>query len=207
MAEVQGRAGLGAGGSGSGGESDTHLLEAIAAQDENALQTFYKRHASTVHAFAMRRLNLTHIADEITNDTFVQVWRSAKNFRQNSSGKTWLLSIAKHKVMDALRTQYRTAQNEPPAPECDHDNVEDTAPGPYAQVLSRQKGTHLANCFEALSPDHRECLHLSFVEGLTLNEISEVVDAPANTVGTRIHHAKHKLKACMEACLGVGEVV
>ena len=45
------------------------------------------------------------------------------------------------------------------------------------------------------------------VEGMSLNEIAKVVDAPANTVGTRIHHAKHKLKACMEARLGVGEVV
>jgi RNA polymerase sigma-70 factor (ECF subfamily) len=160
-----------------------------------------------VYAFATRRLSAAHIAEEVTNDTFIQVWRSASSFEQRSSGKTWLLGIAKHKVMEAMRTHYRIADNEQPEPDGDHHQAADPAPGPYEQVLSRQKGTHLAECFEALSPDHRECLHLSIVEGMTLNEIAKVVDAPSNTVGTRIHHAKHKLKACLESRLGAGEVV
>lgn len=188
-------------------DGDAHLIKRIAAQDQAAMHTFYKRHARTVYAFAMRRLNAAHIADEVTNDTFIQVWRSAINFENRSSSKTWVLSITKHKVLDALRKHYRNADHEQADPRCEHHHTVDTAPEPYAQVLSRQKGEHLAHCFEALSSDHRECLHLSFVEGMTLSEISKVVDVPANTIGTRIHHAKKKLKACMEARLGDGEVV
>ena len=186
---------------------DCFLLKAIAAQDQQALQWFYNRHASTVYGFVKRRLSLEHLAEEVTNDTFIQVWRSAGSFEERSSAKTWLLAIAKYKVMDALRTQYRITTNEQPAPDKDEHQSLDPAPGPYEQVLSRQKGTHLIACFEALSPDHRESLHLSIVEGMTFNEIAKVVDAPSNTVGTRIHHAKQKLKACLESRLGVGEVV
>ena len=186
---------------------DTHLLQAIAAHDQNALHVFYKRYASTVHAFVTRRLSAGHLAEEVTNDTFIQVWRSASSFEERSSAKTWLLGIAKHKVMDAMRAHYRLADNEQLEADVDHHQAADPAPGPYEQVLSRQKGVHLAECFDALSPDHRECLHLSIVEGMTLGEIAKVVDAPSNTVGTRIHHAKHKLKACLESRLGVGEVV
>lgn len=193
--------------SGDIGQEDSVLLKAIAAQDQNALHMLYKRYASTVYAFATRRLNAAYIAEEVTNDTFIQVWRGASSFEGRSSAKTWVLGIAKHKVMDAMRTHYRLAGNEQPEPDCDHQQTADPAPGPYEQVLSREKGSHLSECLEALSPDHRECLHLSFVEGMTLSEIAKVVDAPSNTVGTRIHHAKHKLKACLESRLGVGEVV
>ena len=186
---------------------DRFLLKAIAGQDQQALQRFYNRHASMVYGFVKRRLSLEHLAEEVTNDTFIQVWRSAGSFEGRSSANTWLLAIAKYKVMDALRTQYRITTNEQAASDDDQHQSLDPAPGPYEQVLSRQKGAHLIACFEALSPDHRESLHLSIVEGMTFSEIAKVVDAPSNTVGTRIHHAKQKLKACLESRLGVGEVV
>ena len=189
------------------GSADGDLICAIAAQDQRALEVFYRRHARSVHAFVMRRLNMLHVADEVTNDTFVQVWRSAKSFAQRSSGKTWLLSIAKHRVMDAMRSHYRTTQHEQVTPDDAHQDIADAQPGPFEQAEMSQKASHLAACFDALSVDHRECIHLSFVEGMTLEEIAQIVDSPANTVGTRIHHAKQKLKACMEARLGVGEIV
>ena len=186
---------------------DVRLLQAIAAFDQQALKLLYARHATAVYAFVNRRLTTASAADEVTNDTFLQAWRSASSFEGRSSAKTWLYGIAKNKVMDALRSHYRVADHEQPELAGKVCNTADAAPGPYEQALSRQKGKHLAECFEALSPDHRECMHLSFVEGMTLQEISKVVDAPSNTVGTRIHHAKHKLKACLEGRLGVGEVL
>ena len=192
--------------SGEADECDSRLLRAIAARDQEALHAFYKRYASVIYAFVSRRLSAAHVVEEVTNDTFIQVWRSASSFEERSSAKTWVLGIAKHKVMDALRSYYRVADHEQPEHEGESCQVADSAPGPYEQVLSWQKGKHLAECFEALSPDHRESLHLSVVEGMTLSEIAKVIDAPSNTVGTRIHHAKHKLKACLESRLGVGEV-
>ena len=133
--------------------------------------------------------------------------RSAGKFQERASVRTWLLGIAKHIVMDALRAQYRSSNNEQSVPDLEHYETADPTPGPYELTLASQKGAQLVACFDALSPDHRECLHLAFVEGLTLGEIASVVNAPSNTVGTRIHHAKHKLKACLETRLGVGEVV
>ena len=109
--------------------------------------------------------------------------------------------------MDAMRSHYRTAQHEQATPDDAHQDTADAQPGPFEQAEMSQKASHLAACFDALSVDHRECIHLSFVEGMTLEEIAQIVDSPANTVGTRIHHAKQKLKACMEARLGVGEIV
>lgn len=188
-------------------QDDDCLLQAIAAQDQTALHMLYDRYAASVHAFVSRRIDSAHVADEVTNDTFVEIWRGAGKFEHRSSVKTWMLGIAKHKVMDAMRSRYRLADIEQANEGERLDEVPDQSPGPYEQALGRQRGAHLVECFDALPPDHRECLHLSIVEGMTLNEIAKVVNVPSNTVGTRIHHAKHKLKACLETRLGAGEVV
>lgn len=187
--------------------SDLALLTQIAARNAAAMEAFYKRHASTVYAFSYRRVADAALADEVTNDTLMQVWHSASSFAQLSNVKTWLLGIAKNKTLDALRTRYRADSREQDASEKDQQAFADTAPGVYAQLLAKQQGHHLSECFDQLPTEQRSCMHLSFVDGLTLAEIAQVMGVPANTVATRIHHAKRKLRECMECIFGKGEVL
>jgi RNA polymerase sigma-70 factor, ECF subfamily len=189
------------------GPSDLALLTQIAAHNTVAMETFYKRHASAVYAFSYRRVHDAALADEVTNDTLLQVWHSASSFAQQSSAKTWLLGIAKNKTLDALRTRGRLDAREQDTSEEEQHAFADTAPGAYAQLLAKQQGHHLGECFDQLPPEQRSCMHLSFVDGLTLAEIAQVMAIPANTVATRIHHAKRKLRECMECVFGQGEVL
>jgi RNA polymerase sigma-70 factor, ECF subfamily len=188
-------------------ESDQDLLSQISARSTAAMETFYKRHASAVYAFAHRRMGDTALADEVVNDTLHQVWQSAGKFAAQSSAKTWLLGIAKNKILDALRSKGRLQARELDTSEDEQHNFADTAPGVYAQLLARQQGHHLGQCFDQLPPEQQSCMHLSFVEGMTLAEIATVMAIPANTVATRIFHAKRKLRECMECIFGKGEVL
>lgn len=187
--------------------SDLALLTQIAAHNTSAMEVFYKRHASAVYAFCFRRIADAALADEVTNDTLMQVWHSASSFAQQSSAKTWLLGIAKNKTLDALRTRYRNNSREEVTSEEDQQAFVDTAPGAYAQLLAKQQGHHLNDCFDQLPPEQRSCMHLSLVEGLTLTEIAQVMGIPSSTAATRIHHAKRKLRECMECIFGKGEVL
>ncbi len=187
--------------------SDLALLTQIAAHSTGAMEVFYKRHASAVYAFSYRRMADAALADEVTNDTLLQVWHSASSFAQQSSPKTWLLGIAKNKSLDALRTRGRANAREQDTSDEDQQAFADTAPGAYAQLLAKQQGSHLSECFDKLPPEQRSCMHLSFVDGLTLAEIARVMGIPANTAATRIHHAKRKLRECMECIFGKGEVL
>lgn len=187
--------------------SDAALMIAIAKQSTAAMAVFYRRHASAVFAFAHRRLNDTALADEVVNDTLLQVWHSAKSFAQQSAPKTWVLGIAKNKILDVLRVRARDQARQADLPDEDRNEFEDTAPSVYATLLGRQKGTHLLQCFEKLPPEQQSCIHLSFVEGLSLADIAQVLDTPSNTVATRIHHAKRKLRQCMECIFGKGGVI
>lgn len=187
--------------------SDLALLTQIAEHNTAAMEVFYKRHASAVYAFSYRRITDAALADEVTNDTLMQVWHSSSSFAQQSSVKTWLLGIAKNKTLDALRTRYLKNSREEVTSEEDQQAFVDTAPGAYAQLLAKQQGNHLSECFDKLPPEQRSCMHLSFVDGLTLAEIAQVMGIPANTVASRIHNAKRKLRECMECIFGKGEVL
>lgn len=188
-------------------DDDLSLFERIGLRDATAMEIFYKRHASSVYSFAFRRLNDAALADEVVNDALHQVWVSAPLFAGLSSPKTWLLGITKNKILDALRCKGRIESREQEISEEDQLEFADTAPGIYAQLLARQKGQHLNQCFDNLPPEQQACMHLAFVEGMTLAEIAQVMTIPANTVATRIHHAKRKLLTCMECIFGKGEVL
>lgn len=189
------------------GDDDLSLLKRIGLRDPVAMETFYKRHAGSVYSFAFRRMNDAALADEVVNDTLLQAWVSSKTFTGQSSPKTWLLGIAKNKILDALRSKGRLEARTQETSEEDQQAFADTAPGAYAQLLAKQKGQHLSQCFDDLPPEQRACMHLSFVEGLSLAEIAQVMTIPANTVATRIHHAKRKLRDCMECIFGKGEIL
>ena len=188
-------------------EDDFSLLQRIALRDTAAMETFYKRHASAVYSFAFRRMNDAALADEVVNDTLLQAWVSASTFARQSSPKTWLLGIAKNKILDALRSKGKLEARQQDTSDEQQQAFADTAPGAYAQLLAKKQGQHLSHCFDELPAEQRDCMHLSFVEGLSLAEIAEVMTIPANTVATRIHHAKRKLRACMECIFGKGEVL
>ena len=186
---------------------DALLLQRMALRNTAAMETFYKRHASSVYSFAFRRMGDAALADEVVNDTLLQAWVSASTFAGQSSPKTWLLGIAKNKTLDALRSKGRLEARHQDLSAEETEAIADTAPGAYAQLLAKQQGKHLSHCFDELPTEQRDCMHLSFVEGLSLAEIAQVMTIPANTVATRIHHAKRKLRACMECIFGKGEVL
>ena len=188
-------------------DDDKSLVKRMALRDTAAMEAFYKRHASAVYSFAFRRMGDAPLADEVVNDTLLQAWVSASTFAGQSSPKTWLLGIAKNKTLDALRSKGRLEARQQDSSNDETEAFADTAPGAYAQLLAKQQGQHLSHCFDELPAEQRDCMHLSFVEGLSLAEIAQVMTIPANTVATRIHHAKRKLRACMECIFGKGEVL
>ena len=162
-------------------DDDLSLLKRIGLRDTAAMETFYKRHASSVYSFAYRRMNDAALADEVVNDTLHQAWVSASAFAGQSSPKTWLLGIAKNKALDALRSKGRLDTRQQEASDDEKEAFADTAPGAYAQLLAKQQSQHLSQCFDDLPPEQRDCIHFSFVEGMTLAEIAQVIKTATPT--------------------------
>jgi RNA polymerase sigma factor (sigma-70 family) len=180
--------------------SDEALLTQIAQQDRRAMHSFYVRHSQAVHAFAWRRLGDSDAAQDVVVDTMYEVWRGAGRFAGASQVKTWVLGIARHKLLDRQRADGRVETAE--LSEDLLETLADAAPGPYAMLAAKQRAQHLADCMEALPDVQKESLHLSFVEDMSLKEIALVQGVPMNTVATRVHHGKRKLADCLARGLG-----
>jgi RNA polymerase sigma-70 factor, ECF subfamily len=187
-------------------DSEESLLRAVALKDASAMEVLYKRLSSAVFAFAYRRINDETLADEVVNDTMMQVWKSAADFAHQSTVKTWVLGIAKNKSLDVLRTRSRALARETDVSDEELNQVADNSPDAYTLILSKQRAHHLVECFGQLSTEQQSCLHLFIVEGMSLNEIAQVLDVPLNTVATRIHHAKRRLKEKLESLFGKEDV-
>jgi RNA polymerase sigma-70 factor, ECF subfamily len=187
-------------------DSDERLLEAICLKNASAMETLYKRHSRAAFSFAYRKVGDEALADEVVNDAMMQVWRSASTFSNKSSVKTWIFGIAKNKCLDVLRSRGKALWREAELSDDEIKQLEDPTPGAYTLLLSKQKGHHLVECFEQLSAEQQSCLHLFIVEGMSLAEISQTLEVPTNTVATRIHYARRKLREKLEGIFGKEDV-
>lgn len=82
---------------------ESHLLTRVVAGDQSALSMLIARQQTRIYRFALRRVRNEAVAEEITNDVFAEVWRTAGSFEGRASVSTWLLSIARNKAVSSLR--------------------------------------------------------------------------------------------------------
>lgn len=175
------------------------LLRQVAARDgssEAAMAQLYRAMHSTVFAFVRQRLYGAdeHAVQDVVVEALYEVWRAAGRFAGQSQVKTWVLGIARHKLLDAARR----------APAVPHEDIDDHAEtladdnaDITAQLTRQQRAQWLQFCLERLPEDQRESLHLLLVEGLAVSEIATLQLCPEGTVKTRVFHARRKLKDCL----------
>ncbi len=173
---------------------DRQLVERIAAQDQTALRALYARHQGRVFRFVVRLVRQDAIAEELTNEVFLEVWRNAGTFEGKASASTWLLSIAHHRAVSMLRKRREESWNEEAAAE-----IADTDDDPEVVAQKVDKSTLLRRAMEQLSPEHREIIDLVYYHEMSITEVSEVVGIPENTVKTRMFYARKRLSEILKA--------
>jgi RNA polymerase sigma-70 factor (ECF subfamily) len=174
------------------------LLQRIAQRDQAAFRVLYEQFARRVYAFLVHRFQHESLVEEVVSDTLLHVWKSPQSFRGESAFSTWLLGVARFKMLERLR------QQEPESTENVDDIdesllVEETGPEDVAAMRQRSEGVR--ECLELLPAEQRECMHLAYYEGWTLEEIGAQMGLKKETVGTRIFYARKKIQACLAALL------
>lgn len=166
------------------------LLKAVSQGSEAAIRELYTTYSRRIYAFALHRIGDPGLAEEIVVDTMHEVWKRPDRFRGESRFSTWLLGVARYKILTAQRSRGT-----------DHDELDEELPstdaGAFEVLAQKQRREGVQHCMGKLSDEHRECLHLVFFEGMSLKEVAEVQDAPENTIKTRLFHARQKIKNCL----------
>ena len=178
--------------------SDTEiseLLRRIGNQDESALRQLHQAFAKRIYAFALNRLHDDQDAETVVADVLYEVWQRPDRFRGESQFSTWILGIAKFKVLMLLRARRPDMQTL-------DDEIIDTVPdegmGVFDLVLNGQYRHHIDGCLETLPDAQRECLTLTFYEGWSVFEIAEFQTCPEGTAKTRLFHGRKSMKDCLE---------
>lgn len=171
-------------------QTDEQLLGAMAGGEMAAMTVFYHRHEMRVYRYLLSKLNDSFAAADILNEVMLEVWRSAGRFGGRSKVTTWVLGIANNKVLTYWRKQGRREFTD-----VDENLTDDTPAADLEQALAAvQDGEVLHASMQALSPPHREILHLVFFEELDYAEIASILQVPEGTVKSRVYHAKNLLK-------------
>jgi RNA polymerase sigma-70 factor, ECF subfamily len=173
------------------------LLKRIAAQDEGAFREIHDAFARPLYLFALNRLRDADKAQEIVADTLHEIWKHPDRFRGEARFGTWLIGIARNKILH----MWRDAESQ-------HEDLDDAAPllvssepDGFAAFAENERRQGVRACMEQLPDEQRDCLHLVFYEGMTLAEVASVQSVPENTVQTRLFHARRKIRDCLKRLL------
>jgi RNA polymerase sigma factor (sigma-70 family) len=173
-------------------DDDAGILSDVAAGDRAALERLYQRYERPLFRYLSSLARERGLVEEILQDTFVAVWRSAGTYQARSPVRIWLFGVARRQAHNVLRRRQRDA--------IDLDGVDpaaDAGGSPEGQALARERRADLAAAVAGLPVTQRETLGLIFVEGLSYRETAEVLGVPEGTVKSRLNHARQALRARM----------
>jgi RNA polymerase sigma-70 factor (ECF subfamily) len=185
------------------GPSDAELVAELARGNQEAAGPIYARYAPIVFGMARHAVDPA-AAEEIVQDVFVRVWKSARTFDPaRGSVRSWLLQIAHFRIANELRARRRR----PAAafvPDGDGEGGEiarlaDELPGSDEELWRTYRARVLHSAMSELPPAQRQALGLSFFAELSHSQVAELLDLPIGTVKSRVRLALARLRGRLAA--------
>jgi RNA polymerase sigma-70 factor (ECF subfamily) len=173
---------------------DDALIERIAAGDRAAMTVLYTRHSVRVYRFILRFVDREAVAEELVNGVFLDVWRNAAKFECRSQVSTWLLALARHQALGALRRR-----SDEPLGDDAAALIEDPADNAEEIVDKKRIGSILRNSLGQLSPLHREIIDLVYYHGKAVSDAAAIIGISQSTVKTRMFYARRQLADLLRA--------
>ncbi len=171
---------------------DVDLMIRIKEDDVQAFEAFYDRHSAPAFSLAMRILNDRVLAADATQEAFLAFWRHRPNYRpEQSAAKSWLLTIVRHRALDAWRRERNgrfdlhddPSLRQRPAPDCTED-----------QAIAGDERQWIRVLLDDLPSEQRLVIELAYFAGLTHTEIARRLDLPLGTIKGRMRLALNKLR-------------
>jgi RNA polymerase sigma-70 factor (ECF subfamily) len=176
---------------------DALLLRSIAAGDKCAMRVLFQRHNVRIYRFVLCLVRNASLAEDIVSEVFLAAWKGAGEFKAESQVTTWLLAIARHKAISALRRRAEAQLDDHTAAA-----IVDPRDDPETRLDKQDRSRIVQKCLTRLSPAHREIIDLVYYHGKPIKEVAQIVGVPEGTVKTRMFHAR-KLMSKMLTAAGI----
>ncbi len=176
--------------------SDEQLMIAHQAGDERAFPMLVERYRSNLHRYLQRFLGSAAAADDVFQETFLQIHLSAATFDVTRTLRPWLYTIASNKARDWYRHHKRRATLSLDKPMGHGENeftlldvVSSTSNQPGESLSAREESARVKKVVDALPELHREILLMAYFQRFSYQHISEMLSIPLGTVKSRLHSA------------------
>jgi RNA polymerase sigma-70 factor (ECF subfamily) len=177
---------------------DRELLARVARGDVAALRALYDQHASRAITIAFRILRNREEAEDVVQETFLEVWRRSAQFDPGRGGAVaWVVTIARSRAIDRLRARTIAGRTIASASEDADGLLPAPPPSPAVETERRRDERRVAAALDALPPAQRRTIELAYFEGLSQSEIAAKTASPLGTVKMRVKLAMAKLAALL----------
>jgi len=158
------------------------------AEKEKQYENLVHAYSSWLYRYAYWLCGEKSTAEDLVQETYLRAWRFLDSLKDEASAKSWLTTILRRE--NARRFERK---------QLDYSDVEmDSLPTAQSDFDARPEVVALRIALKKLPTAYREPLILQVLEGYTLEDIAEIMDLPRNTVATRLHRARQKLKQQLE---------
>jgi RNA polymerase sigma-70 factor (ECF subfamily) len=172
--------------------TDIELLQKWRAGDATAGQALFERHFDSIYGFFETKCEAE--ADELTQATFLACLRAREQFRQESSFRTYLFTIARNELYRVLRGRQRDGARL----DFQLSSIADLVSTPGTRIARNQEHKRLLEALRRLPVEQQTLLELHYWEEMDIAELAEVFESPAVTIRTRLHRARKALRELME---------
>ncbi|MEO3829076.1 ECF RNA polymerase sigma factor SigK [Actinomadura sp. B10D3] len=179
------------------------LLGRTARGDERAFELLYDVAAAPVYGLVRRVIRDPAMAEEVTQEVMIEVWRSATRYDPGRGGAmAWIMTIAHRRAVDRVRREQAAGDREaraghPSSHPAAHQGS-GTAHDPVGErVEARLEHERVRRCLGTLTHLQRESVTLAYYGGHSYREVAELVGAPPNTVRTRMRDGIIRLRDCL----------
>ena len=173
-----------------------HLIALSGQGDRVAFQSLYDATSAKLFGLSLRILNRRDLAEEALQESFVNIWHHAQNYRpEKAAVMTWMSTIVRNKCFDLLRAMPKESQL------IDDESMDDWASsdlGPLEKVAVQSETKALLNCMGALAPLQRQAIALSYFHGMAHEQLALQLAQPLGTVKTWIRRGLQSLKSCLK---------
>ncbi len=178
---------------------DHQLIQRISQVDKDALEALYTRFQTPVYSLAMFMLKQPALAEEVTQDIFLNIWLKAGSFNaERGQPKGWIMSVAHHKIVDVIRSRRRTIVNTDPADYETLDLLPAAGASTEAQVEQTLERERIMRALATIPKPQSEVIMLAYFEGFSQSEMAERLDQPLGTIKTRVRLGMQKLRIVLE---------
>ncbi len=181
--------------------SDEKLIKDYLNGDEHALRLLIEKNIKTIYNFVFQYVGDKDDADDITQETFVKVWKNIKKYKTGGTFKFWLFRIAKNTALDHIKKKRPVTFSSLEKKDSDLNLVENiTDPFPFPdEMMRRTNAAEILNkAVKKLAAPYRVILFLYYHDGLNFRQIAETLEEPLDTIKSRHRRALLTLRKELE---------